>query len=69
MIKAFMKNIPPNSIAGKVASSIKLNCQHLKKAKNIPPIPVMVVDIIKLIFSPVAVSMAVMLVATFVTIL
>ena len=69
MIKAFMKNIEPKSIAGNVARRAKLNCQHLKKAKNMPPSPVMTVDTSKLIFSPVAISMAAMLVATFVTIL
>lgn len=69
MIKAFMKNIPPKSIAGNVARSAKLSSQHLKKAKNMPPSPVIVVETNKLTFSPVAISIAAILVATLVTIL
>lgn len=52
-----------------MARSIKLNYQHLKKAKNSAATLVTIVDNIKLIFSPVAVSIAVILVATLVTIL
>jgi hypothetical protein len=69
MIKDFIKNNPPRISAGKVASSIKLSYQHLKKARNNAATLVTMVESSKLIFSPVAVSIAVMLVATFVTIL
>lgn len=69
MTKAFMKNMPPRKRAGSVARRTRLSSQHLKKAKNMAATLVTIVDSIKLIFSPVAVSIAVILVATFVTIL
>lgn len=55
--------------AGRAAIIIKLSYQHLKKAKNMDATLVTKVVSKRLIFSPVAVYMAVMLVATLVTIL
>lgn len=64
-----MKNMPPANKAGRVASKTKLNYQHLKKAKNIAATLVTIVVISRLIFSPVATSIAAIPVETFVTIL
>lgn len=63
----FMKRIIPIMRAGNVAKSIRLNSQHLKKAKKMAATLVTVVEMRRLIFSPVAVSMAVIPVATLVT--
>lgn len=64
-----MKKKPPIIKTGSVASIIRLSYQHLKKARKIAATLVTIVVSNKLTFSPVAVSMAVMLVATRVTIL
>ena len=64
-----MTKTPAKINAGNAASSTKLNYQHLKKARKIAATLVTIVVIIKLILCPVAVSMAVILVATLVTIL
>ena len=63
------KKMPPIMRTGSVAIIIRLSYQHLKKARNIAAMLVTTVVIRRLTFSPVAVSMAVMLVATLVTIL
>lgn len=69
MTNDLIKNSPPRTRAGRVASSTKLSYQHLKKARNNAATLVTMVESIRAIFSPVAVSIAVMLVATLVTIL
>ena len=66
---AFIKKIPPRIRAGRAAIIIRLSSQHLKKAKNIAATLVTIVVSKRLIFSPVAVYIAVILVATLVTIL
>lgn len=63
------KKMPPIMRTGSVAIIIRLSYQHLKNAKKMEAMLVMTVVIRRLTFSPVAVSMAVMLVATLVTIL
>lgn len=64
-----MKKNPPIIKTGSVASIITLSYQHLKKAKKMAATLVTIVVSKRLTFSPVAVSMALMLVATLVTIL
>ncbi len=64
-----MKNMPPANKAGNVASSIKLSYQHLKKARNMAATVVITVVMSKLIFYPVAASIAAIPVETLVTIL
>ena len=61
--------MPPIMRTGSLAIIIRLSYQHLKNARKIDATLVMRVVIRRLTFSPVAVSMAVILVATLVTIL
>lgn len=62
-----MKKTIPTARTGIAAKSIRLISQHLKKAKKIAAKLCTVVEIRRHIFYPVAVSIAVMPVATFVT--
>ncbi len=62
-----MKRAPAANNAGRAATMIRLNFQHLKKAIKMAAMQVAIVINIRLIFYPVAPSIAVILVATRVT--
>jgi len=66
-MKDFMNNTPVISKAGRAVRSIALSSQHLKKAKKMAAKLVTRVLSKREIFSPVAASICVILVLTFVT--